>query len=69
MNNKLDFTFTNAISLGRPQRRTSPITTRRVIIAGLLLTLSVFAYARWEPMLLNVLPITQNETNPLYDEH
>lgn len=71
MSDKLDFTFTNAISVHRPYRKTSRILPRLVMIAAVLAGIAAFSVVRWVPVdtLFISPPATEIEVNPLYDAH
>jgi len=69
MNNKLDFNFTNAITVHPPYRRTSRIIPRLVIMGLLLMGISAFAVMKWDPAQRLFSEKPQTVYNPLYDEH
>ncbi|XDZ64902.1 hypothetical protein AB8880_08180 [Alphaproteobacteria bacterium LSUCC0684] len=69
MSDKLDFTFTNAITVNRPYRRTSRVFPRLVLVIAVLVGLVVFSQIRWDPAGMLLSRLTPAEVNPLYDDH
>jgi len=69
MSDKLDFNFTNAITVNRPYRRTSRVFSRLIIAAAVLVGIVAFSHLRWDPAGMFLSRPTPAEINPLYDAH
>jgi hypothetical protein len=69
MSNKLDFNFTNAITVNRPYRKPSRIIPRLLVAALVLVGISTFVVVKWDPAQSFLYEKPQPVYNPLYDEH
>jgi len=69
MSNKLDFNFTNAITVNRPYRKPSRIIPRLLVVALVLVGISALAVVKWDHAQSYLFEKPQPAYNPLYDEH